>query len=1193
MLTIHPIKIASGDAAAARRAAAYPLQLADSPRAFRPGGPGEVEGGGAGGGGARPSAVWLGSSRLLEKLGVERGGGVSREQLELALQGRNATNGKRVRREGRIGVERVGVDGRKEKVQVRGTRSVDMTFSVPKSVSIVWSQASPELRARIERAVVVATDTMLEHWAQTKPVVWEKGKLVPARGYAASLALHVTARPAEGAQAPSPQLHVHSTVVGVERADGFFASPDLSGAYRDGAPLELGAVGRMKLAEQLIELGFEIESGVGPRGRYFRIAGIPKGLEERMSGRSRDVERRRAEVAREKGQELSNREAAKLALETRRSKSDLSVAETEAVWRAHCEDFELAGAEAMDGLAGGSGRHVGELEERRQASRQYVLARMRERGPMVSPGEALSFAFECADRLGYDEAAALLTEMERAGELVALANGKVTSGQIRAAEEYVIGVAGRAGRSTGEVPSAGAVERARAAAERGLGDGRSLGKDQRDAIERLTEGPGWSVLTGRAGTGKGPVLQAVAEAHRGDGWRVLACAVDGTTAQQLARQLGTPAGASGRAAYTLEMLAYHLEHGILEIDERTPTLIVIEEASKVGLKDWLRVARLVDKAGARVLAVGHDGQLGAIELPGMFTEMLDEGRWGIPQAKLEQIHRHRDPRDPSKPHPWLGAYQIAIDKGEAEEAMGLLRANDAVTLHDTRAQAMVGMVEEWDQTRRRHRCQPGESVMVIHGSNQEVDEINELAQERRQQRDELKGEGVEAVDRSYRIYEGDVVALRERAYDARAPAPGSGREPRVENGAVGIVVAVDSERDRILVEFDEPTIGRRQVAIDMGALRERRARGEKVAAPRLGYAWHVYPVQGATFKFVSVLDGHRTQHKEAGYPADTRGALGLHKHGDRESFGTGRSREECFEQWGRVLVDSRRKDASISAVRDPSLELSRAIADAEPLPPELGTKADRARWLAARAVARADQRGERERDPLERYRGALGVARAAVIERRARALGELAASLGGRALRGERAEAAAAFDSFDPVGARETLRLQREQSRARVRTRGARREPPAGERRRLRGWAEDEQRLREEGRHLDDWVEREGERVAWWVALERELAARRQRRIEVDLELAGVDPSRRAQVLLGEPPQEAGAERDEYEALAAAIERGQIEAALGEEWPQAAADGVDRRELEERIELLREKRGLAPLDAAPEVAAAEAPGLER
>ena len=86
-------------------------------------------------------------------------------------------------------------------------------------------------------------------------------------------------------------------------------------------------------------------------------------------------------------------------------------------------------------------------------------------------------------------------------------------------------------------------------------------------------------LTGRAGTGKGPVLHAAAEAYRAAGWRVIACAMDGTTARRMAEQLG------GKApALTIEQLKVRIDSGAIEVDERT--VMFVDEASKLDTGHW-------------------------------------------------------------------------------------------------------------------------------------------------------------------------------------------------------------------------------------------------------------------------------------------------------------------------------------------------------------------------------------------------------------------------------------------------------------------------------------------------------------------------------------------------------------------------------------------------------------------------------
>ena len=172
---------------------------------------------------------------------------------------------------------------------------------------------------------------------------------------------------------------------------------------------------------------------------------------------------------------------------------------------------------------------------------------------------------------------------------------------------------------------------------------------------------------------------------------MIACAMDGTTARRMAEQLG------GKArALTVEQLKVRTQAGAIDVNART--VIFVDEASKLDTGHWAELANAVERHGASVRAVGHDGQHDAIRLPGLFSEMLTDQR--IPKAQLRQIRRHRDPDNPEQVHPWLRDYQIAVDQGRGPDAVAILQEQNALELYDTRAQAIGGMVEEWDGWRR-------------------------------------------------------------------------------------------------------------------------------------------------------------------------------------------------------------------------------------------------------------------------------------------------------------------------------------------------------------------------------------------------------------------------------------------------------------------------------------------------------------
>jgi hypothetical protein len=220
---------------------------------------------------------------------------------------------------------------------------------------------------------------------------------------------------------------------------------------------------------------------------------------------------------------------------------------------------------------------------------------------------------------------------------------------------------------------------------------------------------------------------------------VLAYAVDGTTAQRLAAQVRS-------RGYTIDGLTTRIQHG--RINPTPQTLVIVAEASKVDTARWAQLARLVHEDGGRVLAVGDEGQLQTIILPGRFPEPCD----AAPTVRLNEIRRDRDAADPAREHDWLGRYQQALHSGQGHQAVAILHEHNALRLHDTRAEAMVALVADWNSWRREHPLD--QTMLLVHGTNSDVDTINLLAQRARQHAGELSAESIPASDHDYQLHAG-------------------------------------------------------------------------------------------------------------------------------------------------------------------------------------------------------------------------------------------------------------------------------------------------------------------------------------------------------------------------------------------------------------------------------------------------------
>jgi conjugative relaxase-like TrwC/TraI family protein len=196
-------------------------------------------------------------------------------------------------------------------VRTRSERRVgyDFTFSVPKSVSLLYAMSGDQGIMDAFRAAV--DETMREIEAEMKTRVRRKGQDTDRTtgNMAWAEFIHTTTRPVDGL--PDPQLHAHVFVFNTtwDQEEQRWKAGQFRELKRD-APYFQAAF-RVRLANKLQDIGF----GVERKRDDFEIAGIPKDVLKRFSRRTALIEK----VAEEKGITNPDRKA-ELGAETREKK---------------------------------------------------------------------------------------------------------------------------------------------------------------------------------------------------------------------------------------------------------------------------------------------------------------------------------------------------------------------------------------------------------------------------------------------------------------------------------------------------------------------------------------------------------------------------------------------------------------------------------------------------------------------------------------------------------------------------------------------------------------------------------------------------------------------------------------------------------------------------------------------------------
>src|SRR5580700_2721331 len=222
--------------------------------------------------------------------------------------------------------------GKQLTARIRSERTVgyDFTFSVPKSVSLLYAMSGDQAIMGAFRASV--DETMREIESEMKTRLRRKGQdtdRVTGNMVWAEF-IHTTSRPVEGL--PDPQLHAHVFAFNATYCDNErrWQAGQFRELKRDAPYFQMAF--RARLANRLQDLGF----GVQRKRDDFELAGIKPDVLKRFSRRTAQIEK----VAQEKGITDPKRKA-ELGAETREKKGELlSWASLQKEWNSRLSDDE-------------------------------------------------------------------------------------------------------------------------------------------------------------------------------------------------------------------------------------------------------------------------------------------------------------------------------------------------------------------------------------------------------------------------------------------------------------------------------------------------------------------------------------------------------------------------------------------------------------------------------------------------------------------------------------------------------------------------------------------------------------------------------------------------------------------------------------------------------------------------------------
>ena len=695
----------------------------------------------------------------------------------------------------------------------------DVTFSAPKSVSVLWAVADrptvEKIRAAHERAVDAAL-SYLEREAAFTRLGTDGHRHARGSGFIAAAFRHLMSR------AGDPQLHTHVLVANlVKSPDGHWRSLDGQRLYRHakGAGYLYQAHLRHELAKELGLSFREVRRGAA------EIAGVPDATLRAFS-------RRRAEVqAQLESRGASSAKAAQVAaLSTRPAKDRTRDAhELRREWRQRARESGFVIESALSQRHHRDRRlpetrllaHVEKAltDERSTFSRRQVLeelAAAHEQGAPVEEIERLADRF-----LGSEQVVALGSVRPVGSKPFAPSELLYSTREVLALEARLVRRAEAHAQRRLAVADPRAVESA-------LARDPLLGDDQRELVRRLAaDGAGTTCVLGRAGAGKTRALGPLREAFAASGVEVIGASTQNTAARILEAEAGIRSTSITKLLWAAEAKGYGLPRG---------GVVVVDEAAMASTSALAALQELAIRANARLILVGDPAQLPAITHPGAFRALCDR----LGALELTEVRRLKDPIE-------RAAVEL-VREGRGSSAIEAYHERGRLTLHDSIADLEANVVAD------RHRAhRKGADAIILVRTRARARRLNELAQALRGEAGQVGAEAIEVGEVEVRA--GDLVVTR---------ANRGGAEP-VHNRERWTVEALDAERRKLVLRH----LAERDRVVTLERDYLDRQLPDATSPVELGYAITRYGAQGMSVDraFVVMTDGLT---KEDAYVALTR-----------------------------------------------------------------------------------------------------------------------------------------------------------------------------------------------------------------------------------------------------------------------------------------------------------------------------------
>ena len=699
----------------------------------------------------------------------------------------------------------------------------DFTLSPPKSVSVVWSQASDDLKGKIESIQGERTKQFLDLMSEyAVGRTGAKGSVHQRAYIRGAMFGHGSSREND------PLLHTHAVIFNVvELENGATVALEAREMLRwQGA---LASLYHAAYAHDLRKLGLPIRKV----GNLFEIDGVPEEVLEAFSQRRAAMLKAVAKEMEKRGLDVSEASRALMqqaAIQNRPHKSELTRKELVGIWKERGAALGFTDEQVKQLIDRES--YVELTPAQCKAEVKNVVDQVMRTKAVFGEPELLAKSASALIGLASPERIIAAVEDYKSELLVSRGERSkdtvFTSREMVTLEHEMLELCedrtGKHIQTEYELPD-------------------ELSPEQRAAAEGVLRDDNFvTVVEGAAGAGKTYTMASVARAYEANGYKVHGLA----TAWTAALNLKNDADLAGGDAITGWSAA--AKKGEAGIDSKT--LLIVDEAGMVSARQMRDVLALAREHGAKVVLLGDTKQQKAVEAGASLGPIAQR----LGSFKLTEIRRqHRIEEREAVKQLFDGQAEKALktffkrEGGltvcDGDDAVNKAIADDWVasrcrTIGDTvefsrEGRELKGKIVDqddqfWSVSTGTEVHKVDRSHLILATDNRSVRNLNRLAQERLLERGHLgEGRTLETLDGEQTLHVGDEIQFRAKV-----------KEQQVYNRMRGRIESFDGDVMKVRLANNQ------LVPVDLNGKAWRTQAGD--LAVQLAYAMTVNSSQGIT-----------------------------------------------------------------------------------------------------------------------------------------------------------------------------------------------------------------------------------------------------------------------------------------------------------------------------------------------------------